>query len=224
MVKLSEENICKILSNIHRYYDYEHPKLVKIGKEADTEGAIRAAAGNFVEGFLQNIFDNINEYIPSAKIVSKVGSTDFLSLTINYKNRKITNDTIQVDRHVFSKGKRIAFIENKTYLDSCYYDRALADFKKIVYAMKQEGEKPEDFAYIVFAGQNAASEDKLFFYEAEFFNSIKHLTKNEKGVDTRIFFFLKGKRSSSHPLYKIKHDLDDKVLKNFILYIVSLLP
>lgn len=221
---IDEKTVRKIIHNCHIYYDNEHPKLVKLANEARTEGEIRNAAGNFVEDFLQNIFDNINKYIPTANIISKVGSNDFLTLELEYKGEKITNDKIQVDRHIFSRGKRIAFIENKTYLDSCYYDRALADFKKIVYSMKQKGYNPEDFKYIVFAGQNAASEDRLFFYEAEFYHSIKHLTQNESGVDTRIFFFQKGKRNSSHPLYKIKHELDDEVLTNFIKYIVSILP
>lgn len=224
MPNIDDGIIKKIILNCHDYYNKEHPKLVRLANRSKTEGEIRNAAGVFVEGFLQNIFDNINKYIPTAHILSKVGSTDFLTLTIDYKGKKITNDKIQVDRHVFSKGKRIAFIENKTYLDSCYYDRALADFKKIVYSMKQSGNAPEDFKYIVFAGQNAASNDKLFFYEAEFYHSIKHLTKDELGVDTKIFFFQKGKRNSSHPLYKEKHELDDVVLTNFIKYIISILP
>ena len=215
--------INNILKNCHEFYDKEHVKLVNLGKKAKTEGEIRAAAGVFIENFLQNIFNQINKHVPNAKIISKVGTTDYLSLNIKYKGKKAANNQIQVDRHVFSKGKRIAFIENKTYLDSCYYDRALADFRKIVQSIKQSKKEPADCKYIVFAGQNAASNNKLFFYEAEFFNDIKHLTKNGKGVDVKIFFFLKGKRKSSLPLYKVKHELDDKVLKEFISYMLSLI-
>ena len=80
------------------------------------------AAGKLVENVLQNIINTINACVPNYKIVSKVGSTDYLSKSINYKGSLHSMNTIQVDRHVFSNGKRIAFIENKTYLDSCYYD------------------------------------------------------------------------------------------------------
>lgn len=215
--------IHNIIQQCHIFYDNEYPKLFKIGKNHKTEGEIRAAAGNFIEKFLQKIFDCINTNFPTAKIESKVGTTDFLSLSIQYKGKTYTNDEIQVDRHVYSNGRPIAFIENKTYLDSCYYDRALADFKKIIYAIKQNSIDPSNCKYIVFAGQLAASKDKLLFYEAEFHNEIKHLTTKEKGVDTKIFFFFKGKRSSKRPLYKVKHELDDDVLYTFISYILDIL-
>lgn len=220
---MDKNDICvQVIKSCHTFYDIQHPKLVQLGKSAKTEGEIRYAAGDFVERFLQNIFDTLNSLL-KVNIISKVGSNDFLHLEISYKGKKYRNDKIQVDRHVYNNNKCLCFIENKTYLDSCYYDRALADFKKIIYSINYNNDKPEKYKYIVFAGQKAASSNTLDFYEAEFYNSIKHLTDNDQGVDTRIFFFLKGTRNSQKPLYKIKHELDDETLKDFVMTMLDML-
>ena len=213
----------KVVEEIKPFYDNEQQHLAYIGKTSKTEGEIREAAGNLVENILQRIFDIINRELPYAKIVSKVGSTDFLSKTIYYKGRKIINGTIQVDRHVYSNNKRICFIENKTYLDSCYYDRALADFRKIAQSLQEHEKDPAECKYIVFAGQDAASSEKLFTYEADFWNDTKYLTKNKNGLETKTFFFLKGKRSSSLPLYKVRHQLDESSIREFVYYILDLI-
>lgn len=218
-----DEVIDKITQHVEVYYDKEQDYLHNLSLTATTEGEIREAAGNLVEHVLQCIFDEMNKHFPNCNIVSKVGSTDFLSKTIVYKGKRVEFNTIQVDRHVWANMKRICFIENKTYLDSCYYDRALADFRKIAQSLQQHGKDPANCKYIVFAGQDATKEDTRFIYEADFWNDTKHLTKNEAGLETKTFFFLKGKRSSSKPLYKIKHELDKRVLKEFILYILGIL-
>lgn len=152
-----------------------------------------------------------------------MGHTDYLTKTVNYKGRELHFDKIQVDRHVWAKNKRLCFIENKTYLEACYYDRALADFRKIAQALQQQGTDPSNCKYIVFAGQNAANQNTLFIYEADFWNDTKHLTSNPNGLETKTFFFLKGKRSSQKPLYKYKHELNKDVLSEFISYIIRLL-
>ena len=197
----------KALQEVAKCYDAEQAKLYLVGKQSTTEGEIREAAGNLVEHILQNIFDTI----------------DFLSKNINYKGKNVVFGQIQVDRHVFSRGNRICFIENKTYLDSCYYDRALADFRKIAQSLAQHGQDPADCKYIVFAGQNAASYDTLFTYEADFWNDTKNLTKNPDGLETKTFFFLQGKRNSKTPLYKVKHPLDFDQIRNFVFFILDLL-
>lgn len=213
----------KVIANVKVCYDKEQAFLRDTARTSKTEGEIREAAGNLVEHILQNMFDTINRELPDAKIVSKVGSTDFLSKTIFYKGQKVVNDKIQVDRHVWANGKRICFIENKTYLDSCYYDRALADFRKIAQSLAEHEKDPSECKYIVFAGQNAASERTLFTYEADFWNDTKHLTLKRDGLETETFYFLKGKRSSSLPLYKVKHELDIENIKKFVFYILDLL-
>lgn len=213
----------KVIANVKLCYDREQNFLQNVARASKTEGEIREAAGNLVEHILQNIFDTINSEVPSARIVSKVGTTDFLSKTITYKGKKVINNSIQVDRHVWSNGKRICFIENKTYLDSCYYDRALADFRKIAQSLAEHGKDPSECKYIVFAGQNAASEEKMFTYEADFWNDTKHLTLKRDGLETKTFFFLQGKRSSALPLYRVKHPLDIEHIRSFTFYILEML-
>ncbi len=212
--------INKVLENIKVCYDREQKKLEKIGKAHKTEGEIRHAAGELVEHILQNIIDTINMYLKN-DIQSKVGSSDYLSKSVTYKGKTYQFNTIQVDRHLWFNNKRIAFIENKTYLDSCYYDRALADFRKIAQSLHQSGEDPCNVEYIVFAGQKAAKDETLFAYTIDFYEDTKHLTKNVEGLSPHVFYFLKGIRSSSKPLYKIKHDLNLEEIKSFVLFLLS---
>ena len=150
------------------------------------------------------------------KIISKVGSSDHLTKRIFYKGKTYVNDKIQVDRHVWFKGERIAFIENKTYLDSCYYDRALADFKKICQAMLQDRKDPSNCLFIVFAGQKAALENTLLTYEAEFWHETKTMLNKPSGIEPQTIYFLKGIRSSAKPLYLIKHQLDIENIEAFV--------
>src|SRR5574344_11651 len=209
MIELDINKIKSLVKqNVTKTYDIEQANLVAICNHHKTEGEIRYAAGELVEKILQTIFNSINTFLSNEKIVSKVGNTDYLTKEIVYKGKTYTNDTIQVDRHVWYKGQRIAFIENKTYLDSCYYDRALADFKKIIQSLCQHKQKPEDCLFIVFAGQKAANDNTLLNYEAEFCYETKDITDNELGIEPQTIYFLKNIRSSSKPLYKIKHELD----------------
>lgn len=223
-MKYTDENVKNILSKIHEWYEKNHPELVRQAASAKNGGQIRAISGRFVESFLQNIFDMINtEFKLNEKIESKVGDTDCLTKKTDYNGTTYTLRHIQVDRHVSIGSKRIAFIENKTYLDSCYWDRALADFRKIVSALKQSGQKPEDVAYIVFAGQDSQDKETKLAYEGDFFNDAKAFTADGSGIKPHIFHFLEGKRKSNKPMYKIKYEIQDDVLKDFIKLILGLI-
>lgn len=211
-----------VIENLIKCYDKEQKKLAEIGHHHKTEGEIRNAAGNLVEHILQNIFDSINVFL-TEKIISKIGSADYLSKSVKYKGTVYSFNTIQVDRHIWFKNQRLAFIENKTYLDSCYYDRALADFRKIAQSLKQHGIDPSLTPYIVFAGQKAAKDRTLFAYTIDFFEDTKLLTINPEGLSTYIFYFLEGTRNSSKPLYKIKHPLNISEIKRFVFFMLDLI-
>ncbi len=222
-MNMNLENLCeKVIADVTRCYNSEQAKLMQIGIHRKTEGEIRYAAGELVERVLQSIITSINAFLPH-NIISKVGSTDFLKKNIIYKGKSYENNSIQVDRHLWYNGKRIAFIENKTYLDTCYYDRALADFKKIAQALEQDNKNPADYAYIVFAGQKAGRDNTFLTYEAEFWYETKNLLKCANGIEPHTFYFLKGTRNSSRPLYKIKHQLDHEAIKEFVKFIISLI-
>ena len=221
-MKYTENQIQKIITNIHNWYDNEHPKLVSYAKQTDNGGQIREASGQFIENFLQNIFDEINKQF-NIQIISKVGSSDFLTKIIDYEGKIYELNHIQVDRHISYNNRRIAFIENKTYLDSCYWDRALADFRKIIAALKQSGLNPEDMEYIVFSGQDSLDSDTKIIYEGDFFNDSKLFTSNNQGIKPHVFFLLEKKRNSKKPMYKIKYEIQDDVLKKFITLILGLI-
>lgn len=215
---VSDEEIESIIKSCHTFYNDEYKKLKDISTLG--EGKARKATQTFVENFLQFIIDCITNRVPKYKIESRVGSKDFLSLTIDYKNKTYINDKIQVDRHLYVDNMPLAFIENKTYLDSCYLDRTLSDFKKIIHSLYQRHLEPADYGFVVFAGQNCCSENKLYCYEAELYNSVKDIIDENRGLDIHYFFFLKGKRDSKTPIYKQQYELDDDVIKEFIKFFI----
>ena len=94
----------------------------------------------------------------------------------------------------------VAVIECKAYLDSCYYVRACDDFKlfkKFDYNVKK----------YIFTLENAICEDTKLFIDFT----------NENICDD-IFYLLDGKRTSSKPVYDIKHkkQINKKELIKFI--------
>ncbi|MCL2846989.1 MAG: hypothetical protein FWE38_04845 [Firmicutes bacterium] len=210
-----------IVTAVQSKYDACHETLREIANKAKTGGEKRQATGDFVEQILQTIIDTIAKSIPEANLVSKRGSQDSLSMTLNYKGGKIVLNKIQVDRHLWARNKRIAFVENKTYLDACYLDRALADFKKIAMALEQEGTNPNSVKYIVFAGQDAVSESKVLAYEALFNEETKGLTI--EGLKPHIFYFLQEKRRSSKELSVTKFLIDVGSVERFSEFIINLL-
>ncbi|MCI8413786.1 MAG: hypothetical protein HFE47_06835 [Clostridia bacterium] len=223
MIKFDYEKVIEnVVTDVTNCYYTEQETLKQIGLVHKTEGAIRYAAGELVEKVLQSIFNSINTFLDN-KIISKVGGTDYLTKKIDYKGKTYVNNKIQVDRHVWYKNNRIAFIENKTYLDTCYYDRALADFKKIAQALVQEKIDPKACEFIVFAGQKAGKQNTFLTYEAEFWYETKNLLHSDSGIEPKIFFFLKGIRNSSKPLYKIRHELNTDAIKEFVTLILSIL-
>ena len=80
-----EDVIEKVLEEVEKSYDFEQENLRQIGLQHRTEGEIRHAAGQLVENILQTIFNTINTFLDENKIVSKVGSSDYLTKRIEYK-------------------------------------------------------------------------------------------------------------------------------------------
>jgi len=220
-------NKSKILNDVKENLENDYDSLWTIfsdkSKSRKSGGETRRDAGELVEAILQSIFNSINKNLPQErKIVSLVGSSDRLSKTIEYKG-KVYTESIQVDRHIWQINNRIAFVENKTYLDSCYYDRALADFRKIAQALKQSQIDPGDVSYIVFAGQKAASENTLLAYEADFWHDTKHLTSNPNGLVPQVYYFLQRTRNSQKPWNENKFPLNHVGIEEFVNYILDLL-
>lgn len=216
-----EEKIQKIIDDVKNTYSKKHSELYKIYNERG-EGAARTAAGNLTESILETIIKGINEYF-NLKIQSKIGTQDYLQIK-NFENKShIICKNIQVDRHLILDGKRIAFIENKTYLDACYYDRALSDFKKIIISLSQSNIDISKIKFIVLTGQNAMSENKknflnyMFKLETESILKYKNNTGIVNNINLKIFYFLKNKkRNSKKPIYNNYFSLDEDEIKKII--------
>lgn len=215
----TEQIISRVQEAVSQHYDQTHPHLLETAAKAKNGGQIREASRLFVEDLLQCIFDTLNQALPEANINSLIGSQDFLSrqVTDPISGKSFTFSTIQVDRHIWAKGKRIAFIENKTYLDSCYYDRALADFRKIAQALAQSGIDPASCLFIIFAGQNSLKQPTLQAYTADFINEISLLVKPPASthIIPHVVFFLQEKRKSTVPLYRRKIPLNLEAIAQF---------
>ena len=105
----------KVIDDIVAKYDAEQANLVNIGLHHTTEGEIRYAAGELVEKILQSIFDSINSFLPNEKIISKVGSTDYLKKEIpDYKNNKYYENRSLLKRTI-EKNKLLTKIYCKIY-------------------------------------------------------------------------------------------------------------
>lgn len=215
-----DKNIEKIINDVKKTWNVNQNHLIQTYKSNKGGGKARQLAGELTESILETIINGINNYL-GIKLNSVVGNKDYLNATINHGDNKTTCDNIQVDRHLFLNKKRIGFVENKTYLDACYYDRALADFKKIIFSLKQKKDKNIDnLKFILFSGQNAIDNDKQEFLEV-FFQYEMYLLGFKK-IETRIFYYLnEKKRKSSTPVYKNKFTIDEKVIKEFIYYLIS---
>ena len=163
-------------------------------------GVVRAARGNLVESMIDTIADALG-------LEARVGSKDFQTITVTDKRTgKVHSQKHQVDRHIYHKGKLVAIVECKAYLDSCYYVRACSDFARMKMAHP-------DIKCFLFALEDSISEESRVFTDAE-----------SNYVCDDIFFLCEGKRSSAKPIYKkefAKPLLADR-LKRFIQAMESL--
>jgi len=96
----------------------------------------------------------------------------------------------QVDAHIYVNGILKKMVECKTYLDSCYLDRAMSDLKKLV----NSPDVPDDVEFAIFAGQNGCDDNTLAYCKAEF--------KRDTGKILNTFFINpQYKRDSKRPIY-----------------------
>jgi hypothetical protein len=157
-----------------------HYTKLNTALQAETAGGtIRGARGTLVETMIDIIAKHLG-------LEARVGDADLKEITVEH-NGKIYKAQHQVDRHLYYKGKFVAIVECKAYLDSCYYVRACHDFKR----MKRS--YPGIKAY-VFALEDWISHEAKIFTDADFDN-----------VCDGTFFMCEGKRSSAKPIYKAEY-------------------
>lgn len=217
MKNITNEQLNTIIDLVENRFKLEHKKLLPI-YEKNGEGAARHAAGMLTEYVFEELIDSLNNIL-NLSFVSKVGNKDYLTLKIEIENMKSEISNLQVDRHIFLNNKRFAFVENKTYLDACYYDRALSDFEKIILSLKNDNSLKE-IKFIVFSGQDAIDENKRKFLDClfEYKLSMMNLPKPKYDV---FYYLVEKKRSSENPIYKCNFNIDRNEIKRLILFMLN---
>lgn len=192
------------------FFDNKQAKLQTIYDERG-EGAVRNATGKLYE-------ELIDEFIRIKQngFMSKTGTNDYISTKYEHPTMGVIaeQNNLQVDRHIWKNGLRYAFIEAKTYLDKPYLERAVSDFLEIKRALEMQGESTKELKFLVFAGQNALSDNSLKVQKARFWTESS--PDPSARTDMHVFFITKGKRKSSKPLYSNKFDLNYDEITRFI--------
>jgi hypothetical protein len=168
-------------------------------------GEMREQRGSDIETFVRTIIDKIGELL-KIDLKARCGNDDKKDLIISLPDGKKITKQHQVDVHIYLNDKFVAVIECKAYLDACYYVRACDDFKmfkKFDYNVKN----------CIFTLENAISEDTKLF--TDFISEY---------ICDNIFYILDGKRTSSKPVYDIKHKktINKNELTKFIDFIFML--
>ena len=160
---------------------------------------MRSIRGKDTEKF---VFDTINEIgvLTNSNLIAKYGSKDKKKLQI--PDTDISKNH-QIDIHIYKNNLFYAVIECKSYLDSCYYTRAVNDFRlfKIFnYELKN----------YIFSLENSINEKTLEF-----------INYTSKSPCDYIFFMYDNKRTSTKPLYS---NYSDCKLDNLGIFINNFWP
>jgi hypothetical protein len=171
-----------------------------------TGGKMRASRGDSIESFVEYAINYIGIQL-NVDLIAKRGFKDKKKLITNFNNVEICKQH-QVDIHIYLSGNFIGVVECKAYLDSCYYVRAMDDFKlfqKFGYKVKN----------IIFTLEDGMSKNTKTFID--FMNEDIQLT---------LLYLTDGKRVSSKPIYKsqFKKEINIEILKKFIntIYLLTI--
>jgi len=199
----------KIKKTILEWADIEIANIMdEWGKSNDngcSGGKMREKRASDIETFVRTTINKIGELL-NIDLHARRGNDDKKILTIHLEDGKKLSKEHQVDVHIYLNDMFIAVIECKAYLDSCYYVRACDDFKmfkKFDYNVKN----------CIFTLENSIAEDTKIFID--FIN---------ENICDEIFYLLDGKRTSSKPIYDVKHKktINKNVLTKFIDFIFIL--
>ena len=205
-------NFNKIQTIMTDIFEYRIDKLNGISREINIGGAIRQQNGKLGEDFVEILFNQMVKYFFKDKnIIIKNGNNkkEKKNITITSRDGKTFTKKHSVDIHVYFNNKLKICVECKSYLDSCYFGRALLDF----HTYKKDNEKKfQDMIPMIFAFEEAADQNTLNFEMANL------------NIYPNIFYMLDGKRSSKKAYWKPKYRKQinqDKFLK-FIKHIYNI--
>jgi hypothetical protein len=197
----------KLIDKLTNYFALKYDEMVyewiNNNKKGITGGEMRQNRGDAVENYVKNIINTIGKKT-NKKLIALKGSESKIKISLMIDNIEIKKEH-QVDIHIFLDDKIISVIECKSYLDSCYYTRALYDlniFKKFGYNLKK----------YVFTLEESINKDTLIF-----------LDYIHDYICDGLFIMIDEKRKFNSPLYKQHKIINKNNLKHFIKNIFELL-
>jgi hypothetical protein len=194
----------KVTNEIITYYEKCWNENEQLCMKDNTGGQIRSKRGDMVEMIAEQAWNSICDMLNVQHLVAcKKGTKDYLRIVSPNGFVKMH----QTDRHHYFNDKIVLVTECKSYLDSCYYERACMDFK----IFKQHD---EDIKCIILSLEESMNIDTQNFYNDIFNNCVD-----------RVFYLCKGKRSSSKPIYKkeFKKNLDNILVSNYVKHLLNVI-
>lgn len=162
----------------------------KFDNESNAGGKIRKFSGETVEQLTCLIWEMLaKKHNKVAKVIKGTNAP----IRVSDNNGNYIEES--VDQHCYIGDKLVVAIEDKTYLDKCYLQRADSDF-----ALMKEGAN-ESFAAVIFSLENSIKDTSYNFFMG-------------RGNVDRIFFFADGKRNSTKG--KRIYNNPDRLNRNYI--------
>ena len=183
-------------SAIENYYQQLHLGQ-QLFQHPNTGGRRRAIAGTLFEQLVNDLVACTDRTIHSNRFInSRV--VDGLSLP-----------KLQVDKHISNNDVIESVCECKTYLDFCYYKRAISDFNEVLLSP----DTPNNLRLAVFTGQRSLDDNSLAFANA--------VARQDIGIQPELFVVnvvkqRKSTRQLLDPLCASDFDLDKDELQRFI--------
>jgi hypothetical protein len=165
-----------ILETVFDYYNNHISSEKLYNENLNAGGKIRGKNGELVENMIKNILKELCllNNVSSFKITGKKDD----SIRVFSKNGHID---VSTDVHFYINEKPIFFIECKTYLDKCYFDRANSDFKQL------KAQHSDANCVIVSLENGIALNAENYFMD--------------QGNTDNLFYLVDGKRTSKKPIW-----------------------
>ena len=165
--------------------------------QPNTGGKRRALAGDLFETLVNDLIECTDRSLHKRRFIESRSIEGILL------------PKLQVDKHIAYNDRIESVCECKTYLDFCYYKRAISDFKEVLLSP----DTPDNIKLAVFTGQRSLDDNSLAFANA--------LSRLETGVTPELFVVNVVKQRSSNkqlcnPEYAADFDLDISELQRFI--------
>jgi len=186
-------NIDQAIQNYYNSLSLGH----QLFERPNTGGKRRALAGSLFENLVNDLVACTDRSLHKKRFIN------------SRELEGISLPKLQVDKHISYNDQIESVCECKTYLDFCYYKRAISDFKEVLLSP----DTPDSLKLAVFTGQRSLDDNSL-----EFANALSRL---ETGVTPKLFVVNVVKQRDSNkqlcdPQFASDFDLDISELQRFI--------